>query len=139
MNSFTMHLKDIQPSQLYISEVKHKKVRTLLEDLDPHSLDPLPVKKIGDTVFFTDGHTRALVLLEKGIEEIEVYWDEDDLDWLQYLICVAWCEEAEIRQIADLRDRVVDHSTYRRLWHKRCDSMQKAMQQGDYEAISIQQ
>ena len=135
MSSFTMQLKEIQPSQLYISEVKLKKVRTFLEDVDPRSFDPIPIKRIGDTTFFTDGHTKALALLEQGVEEIEVFWDEDDLDWLQYLICVSWCEEAKIRTIADLQNRVVDHSTYRRLWHKRCDAMQKEAEEGHYQSV----
>jgi ribosomal protein S18 acetylase RimI-like enzyme len=138
MSSFAMQLKEIQPSQLYISEVKLKKVRTFLEDVDVRSLDPIPIKRIGDATFFTDGHTRALALMEQGLEEIEVYWDEDDLDWLQYLICLSWCEDANIREIADLRERVVDHSTYRRLWHKRCDAMQKAVEEGNYEGVHTQ-
>ena len=138
MSSFTMQLKEIQPSQLYISEVKLKKVRTFLEVEAPRSIDPIPVKRIGDTTFFTDGHTRALALMEQGLEEIEVYWDQDNLDWLQYLICVSWCEEAKIRKIADLRHRVVDHSTYRRLWHKRCDTMQKEAEEGHYQGVHTQ-
>lgn len=138
MISFTMKLSDIQPSQLYISEVKLKKVQSFLDNQDLRNLEPIPVKKIGDTVFFTDGHTRAFALMAQGVQEVEVCWDQDDLDWLQYLICVAWCEKANIREIAHLSDRVVDHSTYRRLWHKRCDVMQKAVLEGDYEAISIE-
>lgn len=132
-----MELSKIQPSQLYISEVKLEKVRTFFRKIDHRSLDPLPVKRIGNTTFLTDGHTRAFALFERGISEVKVYLDEDDLDWLQYLICVGWCQELGIRQISDLHDRVVDHSTYRRLWHKRCDHMQKAVQEGNYEGVSI--
>jgi ribosomal protein S18 acetylase RimI-like enzyme len=138
MASFLMQLREIQPSQLYISEVKLKKVRTFLEGVDPRSLDPIPIRRIGDTTFFTDGHTRALALMEQGIEEIPVYFDQDELDWLQYLICVSWCEEAGIRQAADLSKRVVDHSTYRRLWHKRCESMHEAVKEGSYEGLHTQ-
>lgn len=139
MSTQMMRLSEIQPSQLYISEVKLKKVRTLLEDVDPRSLDPIPVKKIGDTVFFTDGHTRAYALMEQGVDSVHVFWDEDDLDWLQYLVCVSWCEDAGIREIAHLRGRVVDHSTYRRLWHKRCDAMQKETREGHYENVHTRQ
>ncbi|HKM43137.1 MAG TPA: hypothetical protein VJZ70_04005, partial [Limnochordia bacterium] len=139
MSSFFMPLREIQPSQLYISEVKLKKIQTHFEGLDPRSVEPIPIKRIGDTTFFTDSHTRALALMERGMEDIPVYWDQDDLDWLQYLICLAWCEKAEIRGIADLRDRVVDHSTYRRLWHRRCDAMQKAVGEGTYEGVYTQE
>jgi ribosomal protein S18 acetylase RimI-like enzyme len=140
MTSFSMRLEDIQPSQLYISEVKLKKVVTLLKEVDPRTLPPIPIKRIGDLTFFTDGHTRALALMEQGYEEVQVYYDQDDLvDWLQYLICVSWCEEANIKEIGNLRNRVVDHSTYRRLWHKRCDSMQKAVEAGEYEGINTEE
>ena len=139
MESFTIPLNQVQPSQLYISEVKLKKVRTFLENTDLSALDPLPVKKIGDAIFFTDGHTRALALMERGIKEIRAHWDHDELDWLQYLICVAWCDEADLREITDLRERVVDHSTYRRLWYKRCDAMQKEVKQGHYPGVYTQQ
>jgi len=135
MSSLLMSLREIQPSQLYISEVKLKKVETYLDKIDPRSFEPLPIKRIGDTTFFTDGHTRALALAERGVEEVPVYWDQDDLDWLQYLICLAWCDEAGIRDITGLRNRVVDHSTYRRLWHRRCDVMQKAVEEGNYEGV----
>lgn len=139
MSTQMMRLSEIQPSQLYISEVKLKKVRSLLEDVDPRSLDPIPVKRVGDTVFFTDGHTRAYALMERGVDSVHVFWDEDDLDWLQYLVCVSWCEDAGIREIAHLRDRVVDHSTYRRLWYKRCDAMQKEIREGHYEHVHTRQ
>ena len=43
--SFTVPIHHVQPTQLYISEVKLKKVRTYLENADFNSLDPLPVKR----------------------------------------------------------------------------------------------
>ena len=44
MESFTVPIHHVQPTQLYISEVKLK-VRTHLENADFNSLDPLPVKR----------------------------------------------------------------------------------------------
>ncbi|WIV12756.1 GNAT family N-acetyltransferase [Proteiniborus sp. MB09-C3] len=125
MNVFTRNIKDIQPSQLYISKTKLSKVEEYLDSVDIADIDPLPIKKIGKNIFFTDGHTRAFALMKKGIEEVKVYWDEDDLDWLQYLICINWCNKKEIKTIRDLRDRVVDDEDYQKLWNARCDSMQK--------------
>lgn len=87
-NSFPMKLCNIQPSQLYISEEKLKKVENYLESVDLKKIDPLPIKKIGNNIFFTDGHTRAFALYKRRVKEVEVYWDEDDLGWIQYLICL---------------------------------------------------
>lgn len=139
MSSFLMPLGEIQPSQLYISEVKLKKVETYLDTIDARSFEPLPIKRIGDATFFTDGHTRAFALAKRGVEEVPVYWDQDNLDWLQYLICLAWCDEAGISDIFGLDNRVVDHSTYRRLWHRRCDVMQKAVAEGKYDGVRTQE
>lgn len=125
MKVFTKNIKDIQPSQLYINKAKLSKVEKYLESTDIANIDPLPIKKIGDNIFFTDGHTRAFALMNKEIEEIKVYWDEDDLDWLQYLICVDWCNKEGIKNISDLKNRVVEDDDYKTLWHYRCDTMQR--------------
>jgi len=122
---FVMKLEDIQPSQLFISSAKLEQV---MQDLDPvtrETLLPLPIKKLGQDVILTDGHTRALAAHLKGWEEIRVYWDEDDLDWEAYAICVQWCREAGIRTIADLADRIVPPEDYQVLWLQRCDRMHR--------------
>ena len=117
-----MRLEEIQPSQLFISAEKLARVEA---DFDPERLAPLPVKMLGGRVIFTDGHTRALAAFRRGIAEVAVYWDEDELDWEAYEICVGWCDEAGIETIADLKDRLVDHEDYERLWYERCQRMHK--------------
>ena len=92
-------------------------------DFDPERLDPLPVKESNGRIIFTDGHTRAFAAFLHGISEIVVYWDEDELDWEAYEICVGWCDEVGIRNIADLSDRVVGPGEYEQLWYARCQTM----------------
>jgi len=58
------------------------------DPVTPETLPPLPIKKLGQDVILTDGHTRALAAHLQGWQEIRVYWDEDDLDWEAYAICV---------------------------------------------------
>ena len=123
-DTFIMDLINIQPSQLFISEVKLNKVEQYLDLVDLASLDPLPVKKIGETVFFTDGHTRAFALWRQGIREVEVYWDEDDLNWYQYLICLHWCRQEGIWSIGHLHDRILPQGEYEIQWLERCKIMQ---------------
>ncbi|MFO8110247.1 MAG: GNAT family N-acetyltransferase [Thermoplasmata archaeon] len=52
-----------------------------------------------------------------------MYEDMDDMDWLQYLICVDRCIEVGIESIANLEDRVVPEEEFRRLWLDRCKQM----------------
>ncbi|MEM2087828.1 MAG: ParB/Srx family N-terminal domain-containing protein [Thermoproteota archaeon] len=120
---FKMRLEDIQPSQLYISFKKLCEVMKRFNPSDPGSMEPIPVKKLGDDVIFVDGHTRAFAAFLCGISEVLVYWEDEQLDWEAYEICVEWCKESGIRSISDLKNRVVSQKDYEILWHKRCEDM----------------
>lgn len=112
---------DIQPSQLYLSEEKLHQVR---EWFNPQaSLSPLPIKKIGDRIFFTDGHTRAFVAYETGLETVPVIWDRDDLNWDFYLSCVAAAEADGIWTIADLGKRILTAEDYQTKWLDWCQDL----------------
>lgn len=137
METFLINLSQIQPSQLYISEAKLERAHAYLDTIDLCQIDPLPIKKIGDLVFFTDGHTRAFALQERGIKDVAVYWDSNDLDWLLYLICVNWCLDADVRQIGDLKTRVISHFEYEQLWHQRCQIMQDETKQNNVEGLAV--
>jgi hypothetical protein len=57
-------------------EVKMVRRRTryvmMLLQSKPSSVEPIPVKKLGNQVVFVDGHTRALAAFLLGISEIPV-------------------------------------------------------------------
>ncbi|MFP3898701.1 MAG: hypothetical protein ACLFVD_05260 [Dehalococcoidia bacterium] len=127
--TFMMKLDRMQPSQLFISSAKLAQVMRDFGPLRPDSLAPIPVKELGGKVIMTDGHTRALAALLAGLTEIRVVWDEDDLDWEEYDICVHWCEEEGIHTIADLKDRIVSPVDYQRLWRDRCQAMHEELEQ----------
>jgi hypothetical protein len=120
---FEMELAAIQPSQLFISVEKLNQVEKNYAPLNPETLPPIPIKRLGDDIVFTDGHTRALVAHLYGFEKIRVFWDADELDWEAYEICVCWCKEARIRTIADLKGRIVSQEDYKVLWYQRCDQL----------------
>ena len=63
------------------------------------------------------------------MKEIPAVWDEDDLDWKAYEICVRWCKEEGIRTIADLASRIVDEENYEKLWFARCRRMHDQLAQ----------
>jgi hypothetical protein len=126
--TFMMRLDEIQPSQLYVSSEKLSRVMENPDSLRPESLEPVPVKKFGGRVVLTDGHTRALAAFLSGLAEIRAFWDEDELDWEAYEICVAWCQEEEIFTVADLEDRVVSPEDYAVLWLQRCREMHRDLE-----------
>lgn len=124
---FKMRLDAIQPSQLYISSGKLSEVMKAFDLTKPESLEPIPVKKLGNQIIFVDGHTRALAAFLHGFSEVMVYWEDEELDWDEYEVCVKWCEAGGIRTIADLKNRIVSQEEYEVLWLKRCEKMQQEL------------
>ncbi len=127
VKTFLMRLDEIQPSQLYISSDKLKSVMKNFPS-QPTSIEPIPLKKLRDRIVFVDGHTRALAAFLHGFSKVPVYWEHEELDWEAYQICVEWCREEGIHTIADLRNRIVPHQQYEKLWYERCAKMQKELE-----------
>jgi hypothetical protein len=123
-----MNLYEIQPSQLYVNSMKLQNVLSWFKPEDINSYDAIPIKKLNNKIIFTDGHTRAYAAYLKGINEIKVYWDEDDLDWNAYQICVDWCNDENITYINVLEGRVISDEEYKVLWLDRCRVMQQELE-----------
>jgi hypothetical protein len=126
---FFMPLVAIQPSQLYISAQKLARLTAWWDPPRLAALTPIPVKRLNGRVIYTDGHTRAFAAYQRGFTEVPVVWDEDELDWEAYQICVDWCLENGIHTVMDLQDRVVAPEAYERLWIGRCHAMHKQLEQ----------
>ena len=123
-SAFAMKLTDIQPTQLFISK---EKLAEVLREFDPSRMEPIPVKRLGDDVVMTDGHTRGFAAFLCGMQELPVVRDEDELDWEAYEICVAWCKEGAIRSVADLAGRVIGPAEYEEWWLGRCRKMHEEL------------
>ncbi|MBD3407719.1 MAG: hypothetical protein GF411_16495 [Candidatus Lokiarchaeota archaeon] len=128
-NSFRMKLEDIQPSQLYISRKKLNKIMKLFETNREYLLPPIPIKKLNGYMMSTDGHTRAIAWFLNGHEEVECEWEDCDLDWEAYAICIDWCIEEGINSLTDLKERIVSHETYKIVWLDRCQIMQEELEE----------
>ena len=122
---FEVDLSELQPSQLYICA---DKLAEVVQTPGGPALDPVPVRRLGPRTVLTDGHTRAFAAFRAGRSRIAAYWETDELDWEAYEICVRWCDEAGIRSIADLADRVVAAEDYEELWYERCRAMHRELQ-----------
>jgi hypothetical protein len=120
-----MKLDEIQPSQLYINSEKLDYVMKTIDPMNPGAIEPIPIKRLGSKKVFVDGHTRAFAAFLLGFPEIPVYWENEELDWDAYAICVEWCKKEGIRTIGDLKDRVVSQGDYEIVWLRRCEEMQQ--------------
>ena len=124
-----MKLNSIQPSQLYINSDKLGYVMRRFQQPERVLVRPIPVKKLGNQVVFVDGHTRAFAAFLLGFSEISVYWEDEELDWEEYEICVRWCMQEGIHTISDLRNRIVSNEDYQVLWLDRCGKMHSDLEE----------
>ena len=120
--TFSVPLKEIQPSQLFLSA---SKLASVLMEYDHSQLEALsvPVLTYNERMIFSDGHTRAFAAFLHGIQQVNVYQDEDELDQEMYEECVKWCKEESIISIGHLRNRILDQDAYAELWIGRCQAM----------------
>lgn len=115
-------LKELQPSQLYLSQDKVQKVTSWY---DSSPMTPIFVRKFAncDDWVITDGHTRAFVASLKGATTIPVQLDEEaysDTVIKLYEQCINWCREESISQISDLATRQLSQDDYQVFWIARC-------------------
>jgi hypothetical protein len=127
---FMMRLDEIQPSQLYICSEKLNEVMKTIDPVKQGAIEPIPIKKLGGRIIFVDGHTRAFAAFLHGFPMIPVYWEDEEVDWDVYAVCVEWCEKEGIRTVADLKDRVVSQKDYEILWYRRCEELEQDLAKG---------
>ena len=117
-------LKELQPSQFWISERKLKDVRAWFNPSCLSNFAPIPVKILDGIPVMTDGHTRAAAALLAGLDSVPLVWDRDDMDWEMYRECVRACRERKIFSPEDLTSRILPEDQYHKKWDLWCDRMQ---------------
>ena len=122
-------LKDLQPSQFYISQAKLSNIQAWFRKDDLSNFEPLPVKVLDGIPILTDGHTRAVVAILAGLESVPLVYDEDELDWNLYRYCVEQCTQKGIHSPYDLVDRVISAHDYEEKWIGWCDQIPSKLQQ----------
>ena len=124
-------LKELQPSQFYISEKKLCDIESWFDPADLSGFEPIPVKLLDGIPVMTDGHTRAVAALRAGLDAVPLVWDTDELDWDLYRFCVKECKKQNVLSPADLLDRIISADEYDEKWNKWCDTMHEQMHKVD--------
>ena len=122
-------LKDLQPSQFYISQAKLSNIQAWFHKDDLSNFEPLPVKVLDGIPILTDGHTRAVVAILAGLESVPLVYEEDELDWNLYRYCVKQCNQKGIHSPYDLVDRVISACEYEEKWINWCEQISSKLQQ----------
>lgn len=122
-------LKDLQPSQFYISQAKLSNIQAWFCKDDLSNFEPLPVKVLDGIPILTDGHTRAVAAILAGLELVPLVYEEDELDWDLYHYCVEQCNQKGIHSPYDLVDRVISAQEYEEKWIGWCEQIPSKLQQ----------
>ena len=93
-------IKDLHPSQLYLSEKKLQDIQMLYQSVEKPSINPISVLAFGDRLLITDGHHRAYQALLAGWDTISAEFDRDGCDELYHLYAQA-CEKRKIYSVLD--------------------------------------
>ena len=120
-----VNIKDLHPSQLYLSEKKLQEIQTLYQSVEKPSINPISVLAFGDRLLITDGHHRTYQALLLGQDTISAEFDKDGGDELYHLYAQA-CEERKIYSILDLKDRILPQDEYEAKWYNWCDGFNQA-------------
>ena len=99
-----LKLKDLQPSQFYISERKLREVNEWFHPADLSNFEPIPVKMLDGIPVMTDGHTRAVAAVLAGLDKVPLVWDEDELSWEIYRRCILECKARGIHRIFRIQE-----------------------------------
>ena len=120
-----VNIKDLHPSQLYLSEKKLQDIQMLYQSVEKPSINPISVLAFGNRLLITDGHHRAYQALLLGQETISAEFDKDGGDELYHLYAQA-CEERKIHSILDLKNRILPQDEYEAKWYNWCDGFNQA-------------
>ena len=120
-----VNIRDLHPTQLYLSEKKLLDIQMLYQSVELINVDPISVLAFGDCLLITDGHHRAYQALLAGRDTISAEFDKDGGDELYHLYAQA-CEERKIYSILDLKNRIVPQDEYEAKWYNWCDGFNQA-------------
>lgn len=121
-----VNIKDLHPTQLYLSEKKLQAIQMLDQSAEIINMDPISILTFGNRFLITDGHHRAYQALLAGQDTISAEWDKDGSDEI-YALYAQVCEERKIYSILDLKNRILAQDEYEAKWYNWCDGFNQAV------------
>ena len=122
-----VNIKNLHPTQLYLSEKKLQDIQMLYQSKDKPNINPISVLAFGDRLLITDGHHRAYQALLAGRDTISAEFDRDGCDELYRLYAQA-CEKRKIYSVLDLKNHIIPQDEYEAKWYNWCDGFNQAVE-----------
>ena len=123
-----VNIRDLHPTQLYLSEKKLLDIQMLYQSVELINVDSISVLAFGDCLLITDGHHRAYQALLLGQDTISAEWDKDGGDELYHLYAQV-CEERKVYSVLDLKNHILPEDEYEAKWYNWCDGFNQAAKQ----------
>lgn len=120
-----VNIKNLHPTQLYLSEKKLKAIQNLYQSAETFNINPISVLSFGDRLLITDGHHRAYQAMLLGQDTISAEWDKDGGDEI-YALYAQVCEERKIYSVLDLKNHILSQDEYEAKWYNWCDGFNQA-------------
>ena len=120
-----VNIKNLHPTQLYLSEKKLQDIQMLYQSKEKPNINPISVLAYGNCFLITDGHHRAYQALLVGQDTISAEFDRDGGDELYHLYAQA-CEKRKIYSVLDLKDHILSQDEYEAKWYNWCDGFNQA-------------
>ncbi len=120
-----VNIRDLHPTQLYLSEKKLQDIQMLYQSVDLINVDPISILAFGNRFLITDGHHRAYQALLIGQDTISAEFDRDGGDELYHLYAQA-CEKRKIYSLLDLKNHILPQDEYEAKWYNWCDGFNQA-------------
>ena len=116
---FKIKIDEIIPEQLTVDSEKLDKVNTWLKTPEQVIVNCV---NINDKTVCIDGYSRLVAAHNKGFKHVYGYVDPEDTNHEFYKTCLSWCEEQNVKTIADLAKRVVTPEEHQEIWINRCQA-----------------
>ena len=120
-----VNIKDLHPTQLYLSEKKLQDIQMLYQSKEKPNINPISVLAFGNCFLITDGHHRAYQALLADRDTISAEFDKDGGDEIYHLYAQA-CEERKISSVMDLKHHILAQDEYEAKWYNWCDGFNQA-------------
>ena len=120
-----VNIKNLHPTQLYLSEKKLQDIQMLYQSKEKPNINPISVLAYGNCFLITDGHHRAYQALLAGRDTISAEFDRDGCDELYHLYAQA-CEKRKIYSVLDFKNHILPQDEYEAKWYNWCDGFNQA-------------
>lgn len=114
---FQIGIKEIEVCQLSVDVEKYKNANNWIVDSNDVIIS---VIKKNNKVYCVDGYSRLVAALDKKIDYVWAYEENDEANSKFIEESFKWCQNEGILKLEDLKERIVPYEQHKKIWLDRC-------------------